>query len=109
MKEFITLIILGVAIIIMGVMNMCGNISTLHRHHRRRVSEENRLPFGRLVGLGTIIMGASLLILGVFTAISCYTENPIFATIGSILTGIGFVVGLVIAFIAMKKYNGGIF
>ena len=109
MKEFITLLILGVAIIIMGIMNMCGNISTLHRHHRNRVSEENRLPFGRLVGLGTVIMGASLLILGVFLAVSFFTENAIFETIGSIIMGIGFVVGLVIAFIAMKKYNGGIF
>ena len=109
MKEFITLLILGVAIIIMGIMNMCGNISTLHRHHRNRVSEENRLPFGRLVGLGTIIMGASLLILGVFTAVSYFTENALFETIGSIILGIGFVVGLAISFYAMKKYNGGIF
>ena len=36
-------------------------------------------------------------------------QNALFETIGSIFLGIGFVVGLVISFYAMKKYNGGIF
>ena len=109
MDEFITLLILGIAIIVMGVMNTRGNISTLHKHHRKRVSEENRLPFGRLVGLGTIIMGASIFVLGIFNALVFFTEKQIFITIGSIFAGIGFISGLAITIYAMIKYNKGIF
>ena len=52
MPEFIITLLLGIVCIVLGTLNMKGNISTLHWYHRKRVAEENRLPFGRLVGLG---------------------------------------------------------
>ena len=62
MLVFLTLIVLGIAVVILGIVNMSGNISTLHRYHRKRVSEEDIKPFGRLVGLGTVIMGVAFII-----------------------------------------------
>ena len=48
---------LGILIIIIGIVNMTGNISTLHSYHRHRVRPEDIKPFGRLVGLGTLLIG----------------------------------------------------
>ena len=55
MPEFIITTLLGIVCIVLGVLNMKGNISTVHWYHRKRVSEENRLPFGRLVGFGRLL------------------------------------------------------
>lgn len=108
MWEDIGGIAIGIVIIIIGVMNMRGNISTLHHYHRKRVSEENRLPFGRLVGLGTIIVGLALVVFGAFSLITYFSGIQIFRIVGAILVGVGLIVGIVISFYAMKKYNGGI-
>ena len=109
MPEFIITTLLGVVCIVLGVLNMKGNISTVHWYHRKRVSEENRIPFGKLVGLGTIIIGVALIIFAVFTLIATLTSNSLFTTIGGIELIVGIVVGIVISFYAMFKYNKGIF
>ena len=54
MAAFITIAGLGLLVSILGIINMTGNISSLHWYHRQRVTEENRKPFGKLVGLGNI-------------------------------------------------------
>ena len=43
--------LVGVVCIVLGISNMRGNISSLHSYHRHRVSEEDRIPFGKQVGL----------------------------------------------------------
>ena len=109
MPEFIITTLLGIVCIVLGVLNMKGNISTVHWYHRKRVSEENRLPFGRLVGLGTIIIGVALVVFAIFTLIATLTSNNLFYTIGGIELIVGLVIGIVISFYAMFKYNKGIF
>lgn len=109
MPEAIITAILGIVFIVLGVFNMRGHISTLHSYHRKRVSEEDRLPFGRLVGLGTVIIGVSITAFGILNAISAATENSLFTVIGSVLMIVGIIVGLAVSFYAMKKYNKGIF
>ena len=52
--------LVGVVCIVLGISNMRGNISSLHSYHRSRVSEEDRIPFGKQVGLGTIIVGIGI-------------------------------------------------
>ena len=64
MTEFITTLVVGILVSVLGIINMTGNISSLHRYHRHRVSEENKKPFGRLVGLGTLIVGVALMVFG---------------------------------------------
>ena len=88
---------------------MRGNISTIHSYHRRNVSKEDIIPFGKLVGLGTIICGGSLLLFSILSIINYYTENPIYLTIGTVLLIAGLLVGLGFSFYAMIKYNKGIF
>ena len=99
----------GVVCIFLGISNMRGNISTLHSYHRHRVSEEDRIPFGKQVGLGTMIVGIGIIIFTVLSTITLYTENNIFTLIGAAALIVGIIVGLIMSFKAMIKYNKGIF
>mgnify|MGYP001783776492 CR=1 FL=1 len=101
--------ILGVLLLILGFFNRRGHISSLHWYHRRRVTEENRLPFGRLVGLGTMIIGGGLVAFGGLTFAAQQTETALFAAAGEVVAMIGLVAGLGLSFYAMTKYNGGLF
>ena len=109
MIEFIVTFLVGVVCIILGISNMRGNISSLHSYHRHRVSEEDRIPFGKQVGLGTIIIGIAIMVFSVLSSVTLYTENDIFNSIGTDLLIVGIIIGLVISFCAMHKYNKGIF
>ena len=109
MPGVITTAVVGIVCIILGISNMRGNISSLHSYHRSRVSEEDRIPFGKLVGTGTIIIGIALLVSGVLSYLSVRCEQEMFILIGNIVTGAGLVVGLGLSFFAMFKYNKGIF
>lgn len=109
MTEFITTLVVGILVSVLGIINMTGNISSLHRYHRHRVSEENKKPFGRLVGLGTLIVGVALMVFGGLMFVFEQTALQIILVIAPIILIAGVVVGLAISFYAMKKYNGGIF
>ena len=101
--------LVGVVCIVLGISNMRGNISSLHSYHRSRVLEEDRIPFGKQVGLGTIIVGIGILVFSVLSSVTLYTENDIFILVGTAILIIGIILGLVISFRAMIKYNKGIF
>ena len=109
MDNFFVPGILGVILIVLGIMNMKGNISSLHWYHRQRVTEEDRKPFGKLVGIGTLIIGIALVISGILFWISEATATELWLIIGCVITVVGIVVGLVLSFYAMIKYNKGIF
>ena len=109
MLEFITTALIGVIVCVLGGINMTGNISTLHSYHRKRVSEENKKPFGRLVGIGTIIIGLTVIAFGALMFAAEKTSADYLVIVGTALMIVGLVVGSTIAFLAMKKYNGGIF
>ena len=109
MVSSIVTFLVGVVCIALGISNMRGNISTLHSYHRSRVSEEDRIPFGKQVGLGTVLVGIGVIIFGILSAVTLYTEKEIFVVIGTAILGIGIVAGLFISFKAMIKYNKGIF
>ena len=100
---------IGVICIILGIMNTRGNISSLHSYHTKRVAKENVLAFGKLVGLGTVIMGGGIILFSILSAITFRTDNDIFVLIGTVVMIASFVVGMALSFYAMKKYNGGIF
>lgn len=109
MPAFIVTILVGVICIALGISNYKGNISSLHSYHRHRVSEEDRIPFGRQVGLGTIIVGASISLYGAMLAVALWAENDAIALYGAGIFIVGLFVGLIITFKAMIKYNKGIF
>ena len=101
--------ILGVALIVIGVLNRKGNVSMLHSYHTKRISEENKLPFGKMVGLGSIIIGVSLILMGALSFIATSLNENTYLIVGYAIMIAGFVVGLGITFYAMFKYNKGIF
>ena len=109
MEGNIVAFLVGVVCIVLGISNMRGNISSLHSYHRHRVSEEDRIPFGKQVGLGTMIIGIGIIIFSVMSAVTLYTENNIFTLIGTAVLIVGIIVGLIVSFKAMIKYNKGIF
>mgnify|MGYP001034530108 CR=1 FL=1 len=47
--ENIIMLILGVFISVMGIVNIKGNISTIHSYNRRRVKEEDIPKYGKVV------------------------------------------------------------
>ena len=99
----------GLLIAILGITNMRGNISTIHEYHRKRVSEENKKIFGKLVGLGTLIIGIGCILFGVLLLIFELTQQDIFSIIATAELIVSLIVGLILSFYAMIKYNGGIF
>ena len=109
MLEYVVLAFIGILISILGIVNMTGNISSLHWYHRQRVTEENRKPFGRLVGGGTLIIGISMLIAAVIIAIGELAAIPVLVGIGAGVVVVGAVAGIAVSFYAMIKYNKGIF
>lgn len=109
MSYFIVPTLLGVFIVILGILNMKGNLSSLHWYHRQRVSEEDRLPFGKTVGLGTVIIGAALIFFGALSLASELFDVAWLTLVGSVVMIIGIVSGLGLSFWAMIKYNKGIF
>ena len=109
MSDVIGPIIIGIFISILGVFNMKGNISSIHRYHRKRITDENRLPFGRMIGLGTIICGVSIVIFGCLSFAAVKTQIDLFTIIGAVVVVVGLVIGLALSLYAMIKYNKGVF
>ena len=102
MVEFIIQIIIGLVLVGVGVFNMKGNISLLHSYHRKRVKKENIISYGKKVGIGNIIIGITIIVAGCLRILN-YTY------ISNIILGIGFIIGCILIFYAMFKYNKGIF
>lgn len=109
MSALLTPGILGIILIVLGVMNMKGNISSLHWYHRQRVTEADRKPFGKLVGLGTLIIGVAMILFGILYFVYEKTTAPLFIVIATVKLIAGIVVGMGLSFYAMIKYNKGIF
>jgi uncharacterized membrane-anchored protein len=109
MTAVITVAVLGILLSVIGVINMTGNISTVHGYHRKRVTEENRKAFGKLVGAGTLIIGLAMIVYGILLFAFEQTQNEAFSVIGVVILLAGIVAGSALSFYAMKKYNGGIF
>ena len=109
MVAFLTLFGFGIMISILGIINMTGNISSLHWYHRQRVTEENRKPFGKLVGLGILMIGLAMIVFGILFFIFEITQLEVLVIIGTAALIVSILAGTIVSFYAMKKYNGGIF
>lgn len=109
MKTLILTIGLGLMVCYLGIINTKGNLSSIHWYHRQRVSETDRKPFGKLVGLGTFLIGAALIAFGVFSFLYEQTQRECLNVVGTILLPLGFAAGMILSLHAMFKYNHGIF
>ena len=99
----------GIVIMIFGIMHTTGNISTLHSYHRNNIKEEDKKPFGKRVGAGTIIMGISFVLLGLGMLLGELLALQVLVTIGYITMIVGFIIGMIITLCAIKRYNKTIF
>lgn len=99
--EKIIMLILGVFISVIGIVNIKGNISTIHSYNRRKVKEEDILKYGKAVGTGTLIIGVSF-VLGYI--VSFWSETVMaFIILPAVVVGLGFML------YGQFKYNKGIF
>lgn len=96
------MIFLGLILIVIGIFNRKGNISTIHWYNRRKVSEADRPAYGKWMGLGTILCGAGLMAGGIF---QYFAPEGIW----SIPVVVGLVIGLGLMLYAQLKFNHGIF
>ena len=97
----IAMLILGVFISALGIVNIMGNISTIHAYNRRKVREEDVPKYGKAVGTGTLIIGASFV---VGFAVSFISELLMAIIIlPAVIVGLGFIL------YGQFKYNHGIF
>lgn len=99
--DYIVLPFLGVFISAVGIMNIKGNISTIHYYNRRKVSEEDAPKYGKAVGTGAFIIGVSLIAAFITTFWNEKTASFIVITAA--------VIGLAFILYAQFKYNKGIF
>lgn len=102
LRDNLELLGLGVIISILGIYNMRSNIGSIHWYNRRKVSKEDQLPYCRSMGLGSLVIGASLIISGIVQAIA-NNETAAWITAGGLL------IGLALMLYAQIKYNKGIF
>ena len=104
-EEFIEygfMLTFGILIVCLGIMNFKGNISSIHWYNRRKVAKENEKQYGKYMGIGTIVVGSSLILNSILQMIF---ELEIFYCI----IVIGVVVGLGFILYSQIKYNKGIF
>ena len=109
MEDILIPALLGLLLMTIGFSNCKGHLSTIHWYHRRRVTDENKPVFGRLVGTGTMLAGGAVILYSGCTFLSKQTANEIWLAGGAALLLIGIAAGLGISLYAMIKYNKGIF
>ncbi len=100
--EHLAILVVGILLLVIGSINMTGNISTVHSYNRKKVKEEDIPKYGRAVGLGTVIIGAGLIAHFVLDLLQKSNIAP-FVLLSSV------VVGIVCIIYAQFKYNHGIF
>lgn len=109
MGEYIVTILVGVILIVIGVLNLLGNISLIHSYHYKRVKEEDKGIFCKIMGTGTIIIGACIMIAGLLSFIAFKTANASLEITSYVISISGLVIGVAFFLYAMIKYNKGIF
>ena len=102
LRDSLEMLGLGAVIAALGIFNLRGNIASIHWYNRRKVCAENQLPYCRCVGLGTLIVGLSMIICGIIQAV-------IGMEAGGVILIVGMMIGLSLIVYAQFKYNKGIF
>lgn len=100
--EFVLLLAVGALLSILGILNIHGNLATIHWYHRTKVTEEDAPKYGKWMGGGTLAIGVSCLITAVLYMLLHW--EPLFY-----LILIGAIAGVGMMLYAQFKYNGGIF
>ncbi len=101
--------VLGFVIILIGLSNIKGNLASIHWYHRQRVAEEDQPVFGKLIGSGTLLIGAAMAFFSLFSLAAERMHHDCLIVMGAAILIAAVIAGLAISFYAMIKYNKGIF
>lgn len=96
------MIFLGLILVVLGILNRKGNISTIHWYNRRKVSEADRPAYGKWMGSGVILCGAGLTLGGL---LQLFTTEDIWCI--PVIAGLALGLGLMLY--AQFRYNHGLF
>ena len=99
--EYLGLLVMGILLSTLGIVNIRGNISTIHAWNRKRVKEADIPRYGRAIGTGTPVIGAALIMSYVVHFWNAAVIDYI------MLPGLG--IGLALILYAQLKYNHGMF
>ena len=99
--EHFVLLIWGIFLSILGIMNMQGNVGTIHAYNRRRVREEDIPKYGRAVGAGTLVIGIGLAL--AFAATLWWEAAVPYIIVITLAAGLALIV------YGQIKYNHGFF
>ncbi len=102
MMEYLFLFVFGIGTILLGIFNWKGNITSIHWYNRTKVTKDNVKKYGKVMGLGTIIIGSSLSITSILYLL-IEKEFVWYVTL------VGIVIGLILMIYGQFKYNRGIF
>lgn len=102
----IPMLILGILMVFIGIENVKGNIASIHWYNRRHITEETRPKYGKLMGIGTLVIAGGLIFSAVLNMI---VKMNIAVLIGGAITLITVIVGIAFILYAQFKYNKGIF
>ena len=100
--ELIIVLVVGLAFIFIGWrIWKKEQITLIHDYHYATVAEKDKKSYTEKMGKACIIMGIGMILMGTinFTSKTAY---------GWIFYGIFIVWGLIMIFMAQKKYNGGL-
>lgn len=61
--EYLGLLVMGILLSTLGIVNIRGNISTIHAWNRKRVKEADIPRYGRAIGAGTLVIGAAFILI----------------------------------------------
>ena len=107
--EYLIACVVGIVLVVIGISQTRGDLSMLHSYHRKRVKEEDKKPFGKLVGLGSIIIGSGIIIAGALSFFAKTYVLRVLDVVSLIVIGLSLIVGFILIFYAMIKYNKGVF
>lgn len=106
MGESIAMLVFAALLVFIGVENVKGNISSIHWYNRRRITEETRPKYGKLMGSATLIFAGGLTLFAILNMIS---QEKVVTLIGVSIVLISAIVCVGLMLYAQIKYNKGIF
>ncbi|MCH4886268.1 DUF3784 domain-containing protein [Acidaminobacter sp. JC074] len=96
-------LILGIFFLGLGWMTWKKEkIELIHSYHHTKVSEENKAPYTKGMGIALIIMGIGMILTGISDSVTGSSYSWIYFVVSII-------VGLFMIYRVQKKYNGGLF
>ena len=102
MAEWIGMIGLGLLLTALGVLNLRGDISSIHWYNRQHVTKDMQHAYGKCIGAGTVIIGGCLVLTGILQ-LAAPAEGWFLILLLGIILGAG------VMLYAQLRYNHGIF